>query len=176
MQAAPPSIVEQVDPMLPIGAVQFDPEQQRLGSGAVCGVHARPGAHAPVESQRHPCVPTMHVDVTPTPTKTLLVEPPLVDPEVLPLMMMIEPSGEVPPGPFEPLPLNLESPACVPQADRATEAATGTPRTAQTIGAVIRMNMRILLLPHSGLAQRFFGADAKIQSESVLGAANATRK
>jgi hypothetical protein len=81
--AAPPSIVEQVDPMLAMGAVQLDPMQHRFGLGAVWGVHVRPGAHAPVESQRQPWVPTMHVDVTPTPLKAPLDVPPLVDPEPL---------------------------------------------------------------------------------------------
>jgi hypothetical protein len=83
-QAAPPSIVVQLDPMLAAGAVQLDPAQQRFGFGAVWGVHVRPGAHAPVESHRQPCVPTMHVDVTPTPVKAPLDDPPPVDPEPLP--------------------------------------------------------------------------------------------
>src|SRR3954463_6244827 len=51
----------QVAPTVPPVDVQSDPLQQRFGSGDACGVHVRSGAQPPVESQRQPWVPTMHV-------------------------------------------------------------------------------------------------------------------
>jgi hypothetical protein len=51
----------QVFPTVPPVGVQSEPLQQRLGRGDVWGVHVRPGAQPPVESQRQPWVPTMHV-------------------------------------------------------------------------------------------------------------------
>lgn len=49
----------------PVGT-QFPPLQHRLGLGGDCGVQVNPGAHAPVESQRQPWLPTMHVAATPS--------------------------------------------------------------------------------------------------------------
>src|SRR5678810_315253 len=51
----------QVSPTEPPADVQSDPSQQRSGRGDVWGVHVRPGSQPPVESQRQPRVPTMHV-------------------------------------------------------------------------------------------------------------------
>src|SRR5579883_2633682 len=71
---AAPELALQLDPMLPPPVdVQFEPLQQRFGRGAGCGVHVRLAAQPPVESQRHPCVPTMHVVGAPEPE---LVPPP----------------------------------------------------------------------------------------------------
>jgi hypothetical protein len=42
------------------------PEQQRRGAGEVWPVQVSPGAHCPLESQRHPFVPAMQVDATVT--------------------------------------------------------------------------------------------------------------
>src|ERR1700756_6025262 len=52
-----PETALQLLPMLPPGDTQFVPLQQRLGSGGVWGVHVRPGAPLPVESQRQPWLP-----------------------------------------------------------------------------------------------------------------------
>lgn len=57
----------QLDPTAPPVAVQSVPLQHRLGPDEGCGVHVRPGAQPPAESQRHPCVPTMHVCGTAAP-------------------------------------------------------------------------------------------------------------
>src|SRR3989442_161759 len=48
-------------PTVPPEDAQFDPLQQRFGRGWGWGVHVRLGAQPPVESQRQPWVPTMHV-------------------------------------------------------------------------------------------------------------------
>src|SRR5690349_13393264 len=57
-----PETALHVFPMLPPELEeQFDPLQQTFGRGAVWGVHVRPGAQPPLESQRQPWVPTMHV-------------------------------------------------------------------------------------------------------------------
>jgi hypothetical protein len=62
-----PETALQLDPMLPPEGAQFEPLQQRLGRGGVWGVHVRLGAQLPVESQRQPWVPTMHVVGAPEP-------------------------------------------------------------------------------------------------------------
>jgi hypothetical protein len=51
---AAPVAALQLAPTAPPVGVQFDPMQQRLGRGAVCGVHVKPGVQAPVVSQRQP--------------------------------------------------------------------------------------------------------------------------
>jgi hypothetical protein len=53
--------------MAPPEGVQFDPAQQRLGSGVDWGVQVSPAPHPPMVSQRQPRVPTMHVEDTPAP-------------------------------------------------------------------------------------------------------------
>src|SRR5262245_62408955 len=69
----------QVAPTVPPVDVQSDPLQQRSGRGDGCGVHIRPGAHIPTESQRQPWVPTIHVVGAPAPA------PPLASPFPPPL-------------------------------------------------------------------------------------------
>jgi hypothetical protein len=66
-----PETAVHVLPMLPPeDGAQFEPLQQTLGR-EVWGVHVSGGAQPPVESQRQPWVPTMHVvgapDVAPVP-------------------------------------------------------------------------------------------------------------
>src|ERR1051326_8805561 len=56
-----------VAPTVPPVGVQSDPLQQRLGRGDGCGVHIRPGSQPPVEAQRQPWLPTMHVVGAPEP-------------------------------------------------------------------------------------------------------------
>ena len=77
-----PETALQLLPMLPPGEVQFDPLQQRLGSGGVWGVHVRPGAQLPLESQRQPWLPMMHVVGAPEPA--LPPSPPRSDPSLFP--------------------------------------------------------------------------------------------
>jgi hypothetical protein len=146
VQAAPPVTTLQVDPMLVVEPAQFEPAQQTLGCEA-CGVHVRPGAQPPVESQRQPCVPTMHVEVIPLPLEPLLVavdEPP--DEPVEPVDV-----GEVPEL-DELLPLPLAVPefvpepfafagAEVPQADAVSHAVTCAPTIAHP-HAVLRLVIR----------------------------------
>ena len=62
-----PETALQLFPMLPPEDVQFDPLQQRLNRGGVCGVHVRPGAQLPLESQRQPWLPMMQVVGAPEP-------------------------------------------------------------------------------------------------------------
>src|SRR5579859_207535 len=62
-------------PMVPPADAQFDPLQQRLGWGEGCVVHVRPGAQPPVESQRQPWLPTMHVVGAPEPAFVLPSSP-----------------------------------------------------------------------------------------------------
>src|SRR5512140_2080826 len=50
-----------VPPTVPPEDEQSGPLQQRFGLGDIWGVHVRPGSQPPVESQRQPWVPTMHV-------------------------------------------------------------------------------------------------------------------
>jgi hypothetical protein len=50
-----------VAPTVPPEDEQSEPLQQSGGRGDACGVHVRPGAQPPVESQRQPWLPTMHV-------------------------------------------------------------------------------------------------------------------
>src|ERR1041385_7299106 len=61
----------QLFPTGPPEDAQFDPLQQRFGRGGGWGVHVRPGAQPPVESQRQPWVPTMHVVGAPAPAPAL---------------------------------------------------------------------------------------------------------
>ena len=62
-----PEAALQLLPMLPPEDAQFDPLQQRLGSGGVWDAHVRPGPQLPVESQRQPWLPTMQVVGAPEP-------------------------------------------------------------------------------------------------------------
>src|ERR1700688_654028 len=62
-----PETALQLFPMLPPEDAQFDPLQQTLGSGGGWGVQVRPGAQLPLESQRQPWVPMMHVVGAPEP-------------------------------------------------------------------------------------------------------------
>jgi hypothetical protein len=80
---AAPDVALQIAPMweVPAPGVQFEPLQQRFAD-APCGVQVRPGAQPPVVSQRQPCVPTMHVAVTP-PDDVPPLEPELA-PELAP--------------------------------------------------------------------------------------------
>src|SRR6476469_5567728 len=61
----------QVAPTVPPVDEQSEPLQQRGGTGDGCGVHVRSGAQPPVESQRQPWVPTMHVVGAPEPAPGL---------------------------------------------------------------------------------------------------------
>src|SRR5690348_17061338 len=83
----------QLFPMVPLVDAQSDPLQQRLGAGAVCGVHVRPGAHPPVESQRQPFMPTMQVVGAPPPA----LPPPSAFPFVKPESLVLPPSLPPPP-------------------------------------------------------------------------------
>src|SRR5690349_8994686 len=56
-----PGTGPQLFPIGPPEDAQFDPLQQRFGRGGVWGVHVRLGAQPPVESQRQPWLPAMHV-------------------------------------------------------------------------------------------------------------------
>ena len=76
---AAPVTLPHVEPIGPPIGAQAEPVQQTLGAGAGWGVHVRPGAHAPVVSQKQPWVPTMHVDVAPMPPPPEPEEP--EDPE-----------------------------------------------------------------------------------------------
>src|SRR5215470_6910309 len=93
--------------LLPTGPpedAQFDPLQQRFGRGGGWGVHVRPGAQPPVESQRQPWVPTMQVVGAP--------EPAFVPPSL--------PSAELPPS----LPADdLSDPQLASKIDSAAHAA-----------------------------------------------------
>src|SRR5579864_8936369 len=82
----------QTVPMPLVEPAQFDPLQQRLGCPAPFGVHVSPGAHCPRESQRHPWLPAIHVEVTP-----MVPEPPELLLEVLPPLELLE----LPPKPLE---------------------------------------------------------------------------
>jgi hypothetical protein len=88
VHAAAVATEPQVAPMPPVAVeAQLEPLQHRLGSGEAWGVQLKPEAHPPVVSQRHPCVPTMQVEVTPgpLPNAPLLAPPPLdVPPPELP--------------------------------------------------------------------------------------------
>ena len=107
MQDAPFWTVPQCDPMGPPVGVQFDPLQHRGGLGAGCGVQVNPGAQPPVESQRQPWLPTMHVELTPSvpelvPEPLELVEPPEPPPEppeLLPVKLPTPPSPDDDPDP-----------------------------------------------------------------------------
>src|ERR1051325_9830596 len=84
-----PEGAPQILPTGPPEDAQFDPLQQRFGRGGGWGVHVRPGAQPPVESQRQPWVPTMHVVGAPE----ALVLPSL--PPVLASLPPPEPPGEI---------------------------------------------------------------------------------
>jgi hypothetical protein len=121
---AAPVTVLQLAPMLPPEPVppegeQFVPLQQRLGCGAVCGAHVRLGAQPPVESQRQPWLPTIHVEGTPAPELALLPEPdsPELPPEPLPLPELAPlPEPDAPEAPPEPLLLPELAPLPEPDA------------------------------------------------------------
>jgi hypothetical protein len=82
---AAPVTLPHVEPMGPPVGAQLEPLQQTLGAGAGCAVHVRPGAHAPVVSQKQPWVPTMHVDAAPMPPPVEPEDPEDPDePELLP--------------------------------------------------------------------------------------------
>jgi hypothetical protein len=89
VQEAESGTAPHVDPMLPPVSAQLVPMQQRFGRGRVCGEHVKPGAHDPVESQRHPWVPTMHVPGEPVAGLPLLL--PLLLPPLLPLVVPLLP-------------------------------------------------------------------------------------
>src|SRR5262245_47820259 len=72
-----PEGAPQLLPTGPPADAQFDPLQQRFGRGGGWGVHVRPGAQPPMESQRQPWVPTMHVVGAPEPAFV----PPSLPPE-----------------------------------------------------------------------------------------------
>src|SRR5262245_2849928 len=64
-----------VPPTVPPVGEQSDPLQQTSGSGGVCGVQVSPGAQPPVESQRQPWLPTMHVVGAPEPAPGFVSSP-----------------------------------------------------------------------------------------------------
>jgi hypothetical protein len=83
--------------------VQFVPMQQRLGDGAGCGVHVRPAAQVPMVSQRQPCCPTMHVELTPVCVVEVAVVLPvvvMVVTEPLLPVVVVTTEEEVPPLPL----------------------------------------------------------------------------
>src|SRR5450432_582412 len=84
----------QLFPMVPLVEAQSDPLQQRLGLGAVCGAHVRPGAQPPLESQRQPCMPTMHVVGAPEPAFGPPSLFPMTKPESLPFPPSAPPSDD----------------------------------------------------------------------------------
>ncbi len=130
VHVAAPATVLQLEPMLPPVGAQFEPLQQRLGCGAPWGVHVRPGEHPPVESQRQPWVPTMHVEGAPEPlppppdpdTPELAPEPPPAPLELRP------PPDDAPPLPpsFEPGAVDDEPPQEI--ASRIDRGAPTAPR------------------------------------------------
>jgi hypothetical protein len=92
VHVAAPATLPQVAPIGPPEGAQFDPLQQRFGWGAVWGVHVSPVPHPPVESQRHPRVPTMHVEEAPMPE-------PLPEPDVPELLPELDNAPELLPEP-----------------------------------------------------------------------------
>jgi hypothetical protein len=114
-----PETALQVFPIAPPDGVQFEPLQQRLGRGAVWGVHVRLGAQPPVESQRQPWVPTMQVVGAPAAEP---VPPSFVPPSPFP--------NEEPPSPTMP-PLEVGSVNCDdgsdPQLASTIHSVTPTP-------------------------------------------------
>jgi hypothetical protein len=101
-----PETALQLFPMLPPMDAQFEPLQQRLGRGAVWVVHVRLGAQLPLESQRHPWVPTMHVVGAPEagfPTTPPSLLPLLPSPNIDTTSPFPEESSPPPP-PVEPPP------------------------------------------------------------------------
>jgi hypothetical protein len=147
---AAPLTAPQLAPMLPPEDAQFDPLQQRLGRGAVCGVHVRPGAQPPAVSQRQPWVPTMQVDGAPEPE--LPVPELLPIPEALPLPEPDVPelAPELPPRP-KPLPGPPSIPASLPP----HAATTATPTTVDTCKPTNdrRSDALFMMVPSFGLAQ-----------------------
>src|SRR5437868_13875290 len=69
-----------VAPTVPPEDEQSAPLQQRFGRGDICGVHVRGGAQPPVESQRQPWLPTMHVVGAPEPAPGFASPPPVLWP------------------------------------------------------------------------------------------------
>jgi hypothetical protein len=115
---APPVTLLQLAPIVPPEPVQLDPLQQRLGCGAVWGVHVRLGAQPPVESQRHPWVPTMHVEPLPAPEPAITELPPA------PLEPLLPPGDRPPPPPsVEPGGIDDEP----PHAEIASKIDSGAP-------------------------------------------------
>jgi hypothetical protein len=123
----------QVDPMLPLPVVvQSLPVQQRLGPGEGCGVHVRPGAQLPVESQRQPCVPTMHVAVTPSPPE--VADDPAVDVDPDRDVVLPESAAETPlPPPLWELLLPALFDGEAPHADAANPAIPAPQRNPRTL-------------------------------------------
>src|SRR5215472_3347289 len=119
-----PETALQLFPMLPPLVAQFEPLQQRLGSGGLWGVHVRPGAQLPLESQRQPWVPMMHVVGAPEPTfmppslpTETIGSPPSPPPPSVPDCM---PPTSVPPQPVTTATRLIETPIshgkCTPRA------------------------------------------------------------
>jgi hypothetical protein len=152
---APAAAALHIEPMLTLPAVgvQFDPMQQRLGRGAVCGVHVRPGAQAPVLSQRQPWPPTMHV--VGAPAALLPPVPELLPvPELPPLPELDAP--ELPP-PSMTLPKVLPPlPAPLPVLPLLPHAATTSAGTSATIcipTSAWRADAFLMFLPSSSVFQ-----------------------
>jgi hypothetical protein len=136
VHVAAPVGVLQVAPMLPPEPPQFAPLQQTLGP-CDWGVHARPGAQPPVESQRQPWLPTRHVDGTvpdvPAPELVDPEEAPELAPE-LPPELPPEPPPELP---FAPAPPSDASPPWLPPHAAATTAKGSQPMSARCRDAFI---------------------------------------
>jgi hypothetical protein len=109
-----PETALQLFPMLPPMDAQFVPLQQRLGRGIVWGVQVRLGAQPPVESQRHPWLPTMHVVGAPKPgfpvTPPSLL-PPFPSPNIDVTSPPPEESSLPPVPPVPPVPPSMPPPA-----------------------------------------------------------------
>jgi hypothetical protein len=144
VQAAAPLVDPQVAPIEPPEGAQSEPLQQTLDEPP-WAVHVSPGAHAPVESQRHPRDPTMHVEVTVPPE---LVPPELFPPEPLPELddpPELAPKTVPPasPDPLEPPPsAEPPTPESVPPHAPATSIsesqAPRAPVRAHMVGSVMR--------------------------------------
>jgi hypothetical protein len=141
---AAPVTLPHVEPIGPPTGAQLEPVQQTLGAGAGWAVHLRPGAHAPVVSQKQPWVPTMQVDAAPM---LPLAEPEdpedpespelLPEPDIPPELLADPPDASSPmpkvlEAPPEPLPPPGESPddeGEPPQAHTVRISASGPTMT-----------------------------------------------
>jgi hypothetical protein len=136
VQVAPFCIAPQCDPMGPPVGVQFGPLQHRGGLGADCGVQVNPEAHPPVESQRQPWLPTMHVELTPSVPEPVPEPLEPVEPPELPLELLPPVKLPVPP---------LDDDPELPQAHTPTTRTSDTdPTSARRRAGEVRSFMTFL--------------------------------